>query len=199
MDPILLARWQFALTIGFHFIFVPISIGLAWMLVIFETLGWRKRDEDYLQLGKLFGKLLAITFAVGVATGIVMEFQFGTNWGEYSKFVGDIFGAPLAYVLEAGFVPIRKPGKLPSDVYEARYELEYGSDTLAVHQDAIAPGERALIVDDLLATGGTISAAVDLVRQLGGVIVGVVFLIELTALKGRAKLDGHHVLSLISY
>ncbi len=112
---------------------------------------------------------------------------------------GFIFGAPLAYVLEAGFVPIRKPGKLPSDVYEARYELEYGSDTLAVHQDAIAPGERALIVDDLLATGGTISAAVDLVRQLGGVIVGVVFLIELTALKGRAKLDGHHVLSLISY
>lgn len=112
---------------------------------------------------------------------------------------GFIFGAPLAYVLEAGFVPIRKPGKLPSDVYEARYELEYGSDTLAVHQDAIAPGERVLIVDDLLATGGTISAAVDLVRQMGGAIVGVAFLIELTALKGRAKLDGHHVLSLISY
>lgn len=112
---------------------------------------------------------------------------------------GFIFGAPLAHQLNAGFVPIRKPGKLPSDVYEAKYELEYGTDTLAIHQDAISPGERVLIVDDLLATGGTMSAAVDLVKQLGGTIVGIAFLIELAGLKGRDKLDGMSILSLISY
>jgi len=110
MDALLLARLQFALTIGFHFIFPPISIGLAWMLVIMEGLGWRKNDDIYVRMGKFFGKLLALTFAIGVATGIVMEFQFGTNWAVYSKFVGDIFGAPLAaegifaFFLESGFL-----------------------------------------------------------------------------------------------
>jgi cytochrome bd ubiquinol oxidase subunit I len=110
MDGLFLARLQFALTIGFHFLFPPISIGLAWLLVIIEGLGWRKKDELYIRMGKFFGKLLALTFAVGVATGIVMEFQFGTNWAVYSKFVGDIFGAPLAaegifaFFLESGFL-----------------------------------------------------------------------------------------------
>lgn len=112
---------------------------------------------------------------------------------------GFILGAPVAYRLGAGFVPVRKPGKLPSDVYEARYELEYGSDTLAIHQDAITPGEKVLIVDDLIATGGTISATVQLVKQLGGVIHGIAFLIELTGLRGRNKLDGYNVISLVSY
>jgi cytochrome d ubiquinol oxidase subunit I len=96
MDALLLARLKFAVTIGFHFIFPPISIGLAWLVVVSEWFGWRKNDDAWVQAGKLFGKLLVITFAVGVATGIVMEFQFGTNWARYSKFVGDIFGAPLA-------------------------------------------------------------------------------------------------------
>ncbi len=110
MDVVLLSRMQFAMTVGFHFLFPPISIGLAWMLVIIEGLGWRKKDEIYVKLGKFFGKILALTFAVGVATGIVMEFQFGTNWAAYSKFVGDIFGAPLAaegvfaFFLESGFL-----------------------------------------------------------------------------------------------
>jgi cytochrome d ubiquinol oxidase subunit I len=110
MDALTLARVQFALTIGFHFIFPPISIGLAWMLVIVEWLGWRRGDPAYVQAGKLFGKLLATTFAVGVATGIVMEFQFGTNWSRYSTYVGDIFGAPLAaegvfaFFLESAFM-----------------------------------------------------------------------------------------------
>ena len=110
MDAVFLARLQFALTIGFHFIFPPITIGLAWLLVIVEGLGWKKNSEIYQKAGKFFGKLLALTFAVGVATGIVMEFQFGTNWSEYSKFVGDIFGAPLAaegifaFFLESGFL-----------------------------------------------------------------------------------------------
>ncbi|MGA9119953.1 MAG: cytochrome ubiquinol oxidase subunit I [Bacteroidota bacterium] len=96
MDAVLLARLQFAMTIGFHFIFPPITIGLSWLLVLVETLGWKKKNEIYVRMGKFFGKILALTFAVGVATGIVMEFQFGTNWSVYSKFVGDIFGAPLA-------------------------------------------------------------------------------------------------------
>jgi cytochrome bd ubiquinol oxidase subunit I len=110
MDPILLARWQFALTIGFHFLFPPITIGLAWLLVVVEGLGWRRRDETWVRAGRFFGKLLALTFAVGVATGIVMEFQFGTNWATYSRYVGDIFGAPLAaegvfsFFLESGFL-----------------------------------------------------------------------------------------------
>ena len=110
MDALFLARLQFALTVGFHFLFPPITIGLSWLLVVVETLGWRKKDEVYVRIGKFFGKILGLTFAVGVATGIVMEFQFGTNWAEYSKFVGDIFGAPLAaegvfaFFLESGFL-----------------------------------------------------------------------------------------------
>jgi cytochrome d ubiquinol oxidase subunit I len=110
MDSVLLARLQFAMTVGFHFLFPPITIGLAWLLVLAETIGWRKNDETYVRIGKFFGKILGLTFAVGVATGIVMEFQFGTNWAQYSRFVGDIFGAPLAaegvfaFFLESGFL-----------------------------------------------------------------------------------------------
>lgn len=112
---------------------------------------------------------------------------------------GFIFGSPLAYRLNAGFVPVRKPGKLPADVYEVKYNLEYGSNSLAIHRDAISKGERVLIVDDLLATGGTASATVHLIRQLGGEIVEVAFLVELQALGGRQKLNGCPVFSLITY
>lgn len=96
MDVGMLSRIQFAVTVGFHFLFPPITIGLAWLLVIVEGIAWRTRRVEWEQAGKFFAKLLGLTFAVGVATGIVMEFQFGTNWSRYSKFVGDIFGAPLA-------------------------------------------------------------------------------------------------------
>ena len=96
LDVLFLSRLQFAITIGFHFLFPPLSIGLAWLLVYIEWLGWRRGDINYVNAGIFFGKILGLTFVVGVATGIVMEFQFGTNWAEYSKFVGDIFGAPLA-------------------------------------------------------------------------------------------------------
>lgn len=110
LDSLFLSRLQFALTIGFHFLFPPLSIGLAWLIVIIEWLGWRRGDADYVRAGRFFGKILGLTFVVGVATGIVMEFQFGTNWAEYSKFVGDIFGAPLAaegvfaFFLESAFL-----------------------------------------------------------------------------------------------
>jgi len=112
---------------------------------------------------------------------------------------GFIIGAPIAFKLGAGFIPVRKPGKLPSDIYEAKYELEYGTDTLTIHQDALTPGQRVLIVDDLLATGGTISATIELVKLLGGVIVGIAFLVELSGLKGRNRLDGYNILSLVTY
>lgn len=112
---------------------------------------------------------------------------------------GFILGSPLAYHLQAGFVPVRKPGKLPADIYEVKYNLEYGSASLAVHRDAIEIGERVLVVDDLLATGGTAAAAVNLIRQLGGEIVSCVFLVELEALCGRDKLNGCDVYSLITY
>jgi len=96
MDVLFLSRLQFAVTIGFHFIFPPLSIGLAWLLVVLEWRGWRADNDLYKQIARFFGRILALTFALGVATGIVMEFQFGTNWAQYSRFVGDIFGAPLA-------------------------------------------------------------------------------------------------------
>ncbi len=110
LDAVFLSRLQFGVTIGFHFLFPPLSIGLAWLLVIIEGIGWRRNDRRYQAAGRFFGHLLGLTFAVGVATGIVMEFQFGMNWANYSKFVGDIFGAPLAaeaifaFFLESGFL-----------------------------------------------------------------------------------------------
>ena len=112
---------------------------------------------------------------------------------------GYIFGAPLAYKLGAGFVPIRKPGKLPAKTISESYELEYGTNTLEIHEDGIEPGQRVLVIDDLLATGGSARAAINLVERLGGKIIGVAFLVELDFLQGRGKLEGYNVLSLIHY
>jgi adenine phosphoribosyltransferase len=112
---------------------------------------------------------------------------------------GFVMGSALAYRLGAGNVLVRKRGKLPYKTFQSTYALEYGTDTLEIHQDAIKPGQRVLIADDLLATGGTISAAADLVRQLGGEIAELAFLIELTDLNGRARLGKHSVFSLIRY
>ncbi|MCH7616089.1 MAG: adenine phosphoribosyltransferase [Nitrospinae bacterium] len=112
---------------------------------------------------------------------------------------GFIFGGPLACNLNAGFVLVRKPGKLPADVFEVKYNLEYGSTSLAIHRDAVQIGERVLVVDDLLATGGTAAATVHLLSQLGAEIVGCAFLVELLALRGRDKLEGCSIHSLLSY
>lgn len=112
---------------------------------------------------------------------------------------GFIFGAPLAYRLGAGFVPVRKPGKLPGATLKESYALEYGTDTVEIHVDAITKGERVLVLDDLLATGGTIGATCALVERLGGTVVGLAFLIELAFLKGRDRLKGYDVFSLITY
>jgi len=112
---------------------------------------------------------------------------------------GYIFGAPLAYKLGSGFVPIRKPGKLPARTISESYELEYGTNSLEMHEDAIEPGQRVLLVDDLLATGGSARAAINLIERVGGTVVGVAFLIELDFLHGRDELEGHEVLSLIHF
>ena len=112
---------------------------------------------------------------------------------------GFIFAPALAYHLGAGFVPVRKPKKLPAECASISYDLEYGQDTLQIHKDAVGDGHRVIIADDLLATGGTARAVVDLVEQLGGTVVGLVFVVELEFLPGREKLAGYDVRSLIKY
>ncbi len=112
---------------------------------------------------------------------------------------GFIVGCPVAYALETGFAPVRKPNKLPREVIEVDYGLEYGENTLTLHKDAVKLGQRVLITDDLLATGGTIEATINLVEKLGGIVVGCAFLVELGYLNGIDKLDGYDVLSLMKY
>lgn len=112
---------------------------------------------------------------------------------------GFILATPLAYVMNTGFVPVRKPGKLPAETIKYEYSLEYGFDSLEIHKDAIKPGQKVLIIDDLLATGGTMFAAAKLVEKLGGDVVGLGFLIELEDLNGRDKLSDYKVESLVKY
>lgn len=112
---------------------------------------------------------------------------------------GFVFGAPLAYSLGKGFVPIRKRGKLPYKTIKAEYQLEYGTDILEMHEDAVKPGQRVVIVDDLLATGGTTGANIELIERLGGEIAGIVFFIELSFLNGRDKLKDYNVHSIVKF
>ena len=112
---------------------------------------------------------------------------------------GFIVGCPVSYALGVGFAPVRKEGKLPREVIKVNYGLEYGENVLTLHKDAIKEGQRVLITDDLLATGGTIDATIKLVEQLGGIVVGCAFLVELTYLNGRDKLEGHDVLTFMEY
>jgi adenine phosphoribosyltransferase len=139
------------------------------------------------------------------AFGFVIDKLTNLYGGESIDYVagiesrGFIFGTPLAHRLSAGFVPIRKPGKLPAAIHSAQYALEYGTDCLEIHQDAFPAGSRVLLVDDLLATGGTAAAATELVGATGATLVGVAFVIELTALAGRDKLPNVAIQSLIQY
>ncbi|ADH99961.1 adenine phosphoribosyltransferase [Salisediminibacterium selenitireducens] len=112
---------------------------------------------------------------------------------------GFVVGCPVSYALEAGFVPVRKAGKLPREVLEVDYGLEYGKDSLNIHKDSIKPGQKVLITDDLLATGGTIQATISMVEELGGIVVGIAFLIELSFLEGRKNLSKYDVHSLVTY
>lgn len=112
---------------------------------------------------------------------------------------GFVVGCPAAYALELGFVPVRKEGKLPRETVRVSYGLEYGTDILTMHKDSIRPGQQVVILDDLLATGGTIEATIKMIEQLGGVVAGIGFLIELDGLGGRERLEGYDVFSLIRY
>ena len=112
---------------------------------------------------------------------------------------GFLFGAPVAYALGVGFIPVRKKGKLPFDTISIKYNLEYGTDELEIHKDAIKPNMRIAIIDDLLATGGTIGTVAKLVEEVGGIVASIDFVIELTELKGREKLEGYDIMTLIDY
>ena len=127
----------------------------------------------------------------------VQDIDFDIVIGPESR--GFIFGVPLAYKLQKGFVPVRKPGKLPYETISQSYDLEYGSNTIEMHIDAIKPGQKVIIVDDLLATGGTTKAMVDLIEKLGGEVVKIVYLIELEGLNGRELLKGQNIVSLLKY
>jgi len=139
------------------------------------------------------GLKLAIDSMIGLLDGLDFDVIVGTE----SR--GFIFGVPIAYALGKPFVPARKKGKLPCETISAAYDLEYGSAEVEMHKDAILPGQKVVLVDDLIATGGTIEACARMVEQLGGEVVGIVFLIELEGLNGRARLEGQRVESLICY
>ena len=127
----------------------------------------------------------------------VKDLDFDVVLGPESR--GFIFGVPIAYNLHKAFVPVRKKGKLPCETVSMEYELEYGTATIEIHKDAIKPGQKVVIIDDLIATGGTIEAIVKLVEGLGGEVVGICFLMELEGLNGRDKLAGYNVESVIKY
>ena len=155
---------------------------------------------DYPKPGILFKDITPLLADHAAFTRVVAELGDGL---EFDKVVGIeargfILAAPVAYRGGAGFVPVRKKGKLPADTFEASYDLEYGSATIEVHADAFAPGDRVLVVDDVLATGGTARAAVDLVRRTGAEIVAVSFLMELSFLSGRDRLPGLDVRALLT-
>ncbi|MBE6525576.1 MAG: adenine phosphoribosyltransferase [Thermoplasmata archaeon] len=135
--------------------------------------------------------------AIDGLTDKIKDLDFDVIAGSESR--GFIFGTPVAYNLNKGFVLFRKPGKLPREVVSADYELEYGTASLEVHKDAIKPGDRVVLVDDLIATGGTVEAMIKLVEELGGEVVKIIFVMELKGLKGRERLSGYDIESLIEY
>lgn len=140
---------------------------------------------------------LAYKYAIDQIVQYAREKQIDIVVGPEAR--GFIIGCPVAYALGVGFAPVRKEGKLPREVVRVEYGLEYGTDVLTMHKDAIKTGQRVLITDDLLATGGTMRATIDLVEQLGGVVAGLAFLIELTELGGRKKLEGYDILTLMQF
>lgn len=170
-----------------------------------ELLRSRVRDvPDFPQPGIVFKDITPLLADPVALSSVIDEIVVGLGRGTVDKVVGIeargfIIAAPVAYHMAAGFVPIRKRGKLPWKTEDVSYQLEYGEETIEIHADAIAPGERIAIVDDVLATGGTAAAAARLVERLGGRVVSMAFLIELAFLKGREKLEGYDIVSLLQY
>jgi adenine phosphoribosyltransferase len=170
-----------------------------------ELLRSRVRDiPDFPQPGIVFKDITPLLADPVALSSVIDEIVVGLGRGTVDKVVGIeargfIVAAPVAYHMAAGFVPIRKRGKLPWKTEGESYQLEYGDETIEIHADAIEPGERIAIVDDVLATGGTAAAAARLVERLGGSVVSMAFLIELAFLKGREKLEGYDIVSLLQY
>jgi len=158
---------------------------------------WPKPGILFRDITPLLGNAAAFRAAIEALTAHYSK--AGVQYVAAVEARGFIFGSAVAEKLRAGFVPIRKKGKLPYKTVRMTYDLEYGIDTLEAHEDALSPGDRVLMVDDLLATGGTMAAACRLVENLGAKVVGISFLIELTALDGRSKLAGHDISTVIVY
>lgn len=158
---------------------------------------WPKEGIQFKDITPLMADGKAFKGAVDDIVAYAKDKQIDIIVGPEAR--GFIVGCPVAYALGIGFAPVRKEGKLPREVIRVEYGLEYGKDTLTMHKDAIKPGQRVLITDDLLATGGTMDATIQLVEQLGGVVAGLAFLVELKYLDGRSKLRGYDVLTLMEY
>ncbi|WML25469.1 adenine phosphoribosyltransferase [Neobacillus sp. OS1-33] len=158
---------------------------------------WPKEGIKFKDITPLMNNGEAYKYATDQIVAYAKERQIDLIVGPEAR--GFIIGCPVSYALGIGFAPVRKEGKLPRETIKVGYGLEYGKDILTIHKDAIQPGQRVLITDDLLATGGTIDATIQLVEQLGGVVAGIAFLVELSYLEGRKKLDGYDVLTLMHY
>ena len=156
---------------------------------------WPKAGISFKDITTLMADGEAYKYATDQIVNYAKEKQVDVVVGPEAR--GFIIGCPVSYSLGIGFVPVRKPNKLPREVISYEYDLEYGSNTLTMHKDAIKPGQHVLITDDLLATGGTIEATIKLVEELGGIVVGIAFLIELDGLNGMDKLQGYDVLTLL--
>ena len=158
---------------------------------------WPKKGIRFKDITSLMDNGEAFRYATDQIVAFAKEVDAQIVVGPEAR--GFIVGCPVAYALGIGFAPVRKEGKLPREVVRQAYGLEYGTDVLAMHKDAIRPGQRVLITDDLLATGGTVEATVKLIEQLGGIVAGCAFLIELTELNGREKLQSYPIKSLMTY
>src|SRR4051794_16183954 len=158
---------------------------------------WPKRGIVFKDITTLMDNGEAYKYATNQIVEYARDKEIDLVVGPEAR--GFIIGCPVAYALEVGFAPVRKEGKLPRETVKVEYGLEYGKDILTMHKDAIKPGQRVLITDDLLATGGTIDATIQLVEELGGVVAGIAFIIELSELEGRNKLIGRDMLTLMTY
>lgn len=159
--------------------------------------GFPKEGISFKDVTTILQDKIAFKFTIDSIVNYLKDKKIDIVVGPEAR--GFLFGTPVAYQIGAGFVPIRKKGKLPFETMSVSYDLEYGSDELEIHKDAIKPGQRVAIIDDLLATGGTVASVAKLVELVGGEVVSIDFVIELTGLKGIEKLRGYDVMSLIKY
>ncbi|EES91835.1 MULTISPECIES: adenine phosphoribosyltransferase [Clostridium] len=156
-----------------------------------------KKDISFKDVTTILNDKEALKYTVDTISEYLKDKNIDIVVGPEAR--GFLFGAPVAYAIGAGFVPVRKKGKLPYETISSEYDLEYGSDVLQMHKDAIKKGQRVAIVDDLLATGGTMGSVIEMIEKLGGEVVSVDFVIELTDLKGREKIGNYDIMSLVQY